>query len=343
MSARVTAAPFVWILESALLSLFGVGTIFLTQSFGGASSLIADIWTLLVILCSCVVTLGLHTLVAVTSKQTVISSDNQMSHLHKPIAQSHTCVVTLMLLLYVLIVQRSLVDLNWAAAYYPASPGLLWLTAAITLSFTVVLFITSVAGAWTATELGDYNSLFSVLPTTCVACIFYPVIHEIGTNGLMVCSGPLGTTLAVLYCNLTMATSFTLCVMDIYEFDPAAILPKFMRTVNDRQPYFRIYGLLHGAGTSGALVVYSVVARKVSWGVVIILLSLNGILTVVTSAGLGRFIAPSIAMEEADTNQTEDDDDETESKSVDVSPVETVDTLQMRRIEILRLRRKPSS
>jgi hypothetical protein len=190
---RATGGIFVWSIESALLALFGIGTVLITQTFGGILTLTADMWAMLVVMGSCITNLILHTGIVMSSKQTRIQPipgaddngslpDYAVSHLHKAVAQGHCCTVTLVLFLYVIIMLRSLTDLNWANAFYPAAPGLVWLAGSVTLSFITVIWITSIAGAWVATAMGDYNSLFCTLPTTSIACIMYPVIHEIGTN-----------------------------------------------------------------------------------------------------------------------------------------------------------------
>ncbi|KAJ1465689.1 hypothetical protein T484DRAFT_1757235 [Baffinella frigidus] len=263
-------------------------------------------WVMLVVLGSCITNLVLHTGIVMSSKQTRIPSipgpdhngavsDYTVSHLHKAVAQGHCCTVTLVLLLYVIIMLRSLTDLNWANAFYPAAPGLVWLAGCVTLSFLTVIWITSIIGAVVSTAIGDYNSLFCTLPTTSIACIIYPVIHEIGTNGLMVCTSQLVTTLAILYTNLALASSFTLTILDHVEFDPVKILPRFMRTAGDRMPSFRIYSLIHGLCTSTALVLYSLTAHRINLTVVIMLLSMNGIMTLVSSLGLGRFFSQSLS------------------------------------------------
>jgi len=303
---RSTGGIFVWSIESALLALFGIGTVLITQTFGGILTLTGDMWAMLVVMCSCIANLVLHTGIVMSSKQTRIQSihgpernstlpDYAVSHLHKAVAQGHCCTVSLVLFLYVIIMLRSLTDLNWANAFYPAAPGLVWLTGSVTLSFLTVIWITSITTAWVSTAMGDYNSLFCTLPTTSIACIMYPIIHEIGTNGLMVCTSPFVTTLAILYTNLALASSFTLAILDHVEFDPVKILPRFMRTVGDRMPAFRIYSLLHGLCISSALVLYSLAAYRINWTVVVVLLSLNGIMTLVSSLGLGRFFSTSLA------------------------------------------------
>jgi hypothetical protein len=302
---RATGGIFVWSIESALLALFGIGTVLITQTFGGILTLTADMWAMLVVMGSCITNLILHTGIVMSSKQTRIQPipgaddngslpDYAVSHLHKAVAQGHCCTVTLVLFLYVIIMLRSLTDLNWANAFYPAAPGLVWLAGSVTLSFITVIWITSIAGAWVATAMGDYNSLFCTLPTTSIACIMYPVIHEIGTNGLMVCTSPFVTTLAILYTNLALASSFTLTILDHVEFDPVKILPRFMRTVGGDMPSFRIYSLLHGLCISSALVLYSLAAHGINWVVIVMLLSLNGIMTLVSSLGLGRFLSTSL-------------------------------------------------
>jgi hypothetical protein len=302
---RATGGIFVWSIESALLALFGIGTVLITQTFGGILTLTADMWAMLVVMGSCITNLILHTGIVMSSKQTRIQPipgaddngslpDYAVSHLHKAVAQGHCCTVTLVLFLYVIIMLRSLTDLNWANAFYPAAPGLVWLAGSVTLSFITVIWITSIAGAWVATAMGDYNSLFCTLPTTSIACIMYPVIHEIGTNGLMVCTSPFVTTLAILYTNLALASSFTLTILDHVEFDPVKILPRFMRTVGGDMPSFRIYSLLHGLCISSALILYSLAAHGINWVVIVMLLSLNGIMTLVSSLGLGRFLSTSL-------------------------------------------------
>jgi hypothetical protein len=290
MAVRAIGGVFVWALESLMLALCGLSTILVTQTFGGTTLLAGDIWVFLVILISCVVNVAMQTLVAMVNKQSVIVQD--VGYLHKSVAQAHCCVVSLLLVLYIIIMQQSLVNLNWANAFYTAAPGLVWLTGSITLAFITVLWITSMAGSWTATAVGDYNSLFCTLPTTSMICILYPIVHEIGNNGLMVCTDAVVSTVAILYVNLAIASSFTLTILDHVEFDPANILPRFMRTVGDRIPYFRIYSLLHGISVSTALLVYAMVARNVNWVVVIVIFSLNVFITVTTSISASRFLVP---------------------------------------------------
>jgi hypothetical protein len=303
MTQRAIGGVFVWALESLMMALCGISTVLVTQTFGGKKLLAGDYWVLLVVLISCFVNVVMQTLVAMTNKQGMILQDS--GYLHKSVAQAHCCVVTLLLVLYIIMLQQSLVDLNWANAYYTAAPGLVWLTGSITLAFVVVLWITSIAGAWTATAVGDHNSLFCTLPTTSMVCILYPVVHEVGNNGLMVCTDVFVSTVAVIYVNLAIASSLTITILDHVEFDPVKILPKFMRTVGDRVPSFRIYSLLHGVGVSAALLVYAMVARNINWVVVIILLSMHVFITLTTSISASRFLVPRGDVVTADQVDTE--------------------------------------
>jgi hypothetical protein len=348
MAVRAIGGLFVWALESVMLALLGISTILVTQTFGG-KLLAGDLWVMLVILISCIVNVAMQTIVAMSAKQGTImlksSGDidpNELEttqlgigYLHKSVAQAHCCLVSLMLFMYIVVMQESLLDLNWANAYYTAAPGLVWFTGSITLAFLTVLWITSIAGAWTATAVGDYNSLFCTLPTTCMACVIYPIVHEVGHSGLMVCTTTFVSTLALLYVNLAIASSFTLSILDHVEFDPANILPKFMRTVGDRMPFFRIYSLIHGISVSIALLVYAAFAKNINWVVVGVLLSMNVFMTVTTSIGAGRFLVPSLRHT----------DEQNDSLVVDnvigvdtpTAPEQVGDTLSARHITMLRL------
>jgi hypothetical protein len=64
--------------------------------------------------------------------------------------------------------------------------------------------------------------------------------------------------------------------------------------VGGDMPSFRIYSLLHGLCISSALVLYSLAAHGINWVVIVMLLSLNGIMTLVSSLGLGRFLSTSL-------------------------------------------------
>jgi hypothetical protein len=337
MSVRAISGIFVWAIESTVLALLAVSTIYITQAFGGNKLLAAEMWVLLVILFSCVGNIATQVLVAMCSKQGTIS--NGSGYLHKSVAQAHCCVVSLMLVMYIIIMQQSLVDLNWANAYYTAAPGLVWLTGSITLAYVTVLWMTSIAGAWTATAVGDYNSLFCTLPTTSMACIMYPIVHEVGNSGLMVCTSAFVSTISLLYVNLAIASSFALSVLDRVEFDPANILPKFMRTVGDKMPTFRVYSLIHGICISTALIVYTVFARNINLVAVIVLLSMNVLTTITTSIGAGRFLASSLGRTTGTSTDTSGPDDSVDATTdIAVETVtETGDDLTTRQIAMLRL------
>jgi hypothetical protein len=315
---RATGGVFVWAIESMLLALFGVGTISIIHMVGGTSSIATDMWAIFVVLCSCVVNLILQTVVACSSKQATINeitegvkSDFAMVYMHKAVAQGHCSIVTLVLVMYIITMQQSLINLDWANAYFASAPGLVWVTGTITLAFLTVLWFTSMAGAWAATATGDSNTLFVIIPTTAILCIMFPILNEIGINGLMVCSNPMSSTLAVLYANLALATSFTICLLDCVEFDPARILPKFMRTVGNRLPSFRIYSMIHGICASITIVMYWIVARGISTPTVVILLSANGIVTVTNSLSATQLVISwawgNGGAEQADRSDTEID------------------------------------
>ena len=295
---RATGGVFVWAIESVLLALFGVGTISIMHMVGGTSSVATDMWAISVALCSCVLNLVLQTFVACSSKQPTIieipeggNAQFAMMYMHKAVAQGHCSVMTLVLTMYIITMQRSLTDLDWANAYYASAPGLVWITGTITLGFLTVLWFTSITGAWAATAVGDSNTLFCIIPTTAIVCITFPILNEIGSNGLMVCSNPMSSTLAVLYANLALATSFTISLLDCVEFDPARILPRFMRTVGDRMPSFRIYNMLHGVCISITVVMYWISTTGIT-PIVFLLLSANGIVTVANSLTVGPVWSP---------------------------------------------------
>jgi hypothetical protein len=319
---RATGGVFVWAIESALLALFGVGTISLMHMVGGTSPIALDVWAIFVILCSCVVNLVLQTFVAFSSKQPIIQDipeegddptpDFAMMYMHKAVAQGHCATVAMVLALHTITMQHSLTDLDWANAYYASAPGLVWVTGTITLAFITVLWFTSITGSWAATAVGDSNTLFFIIPTTSIICIMFPIVNEIGSNGLMVCSDPMSSTLAVLYANLALATSFAISLLDCVEFDPARILPKFMRTVGDRMPLFRIYGMLHGICVSITVVMYWISARKISTITVFVILSANVIVTLANS--LAGIKLPTLWNNDSD-NSVQDEDSETQSNS----------------------------
>jgi hypothetical protein len=289
---RATAGVFIWAIESCLLALFGVGSISLVHVAGGTSPIAMDMWVISIVLCSCLLNIILNTVVAFSSKQTIITpitarenetSDFEVVYMHKAVAQGHCSVVAITCALYTIILQRSLMDLNWASAYFPATPGLVWITGTATFAFLTVLLVTSITGAWAATAMGDSNTLFWILPTTSIVCIMFPIINEIGSNGLMVCSSPMVSTFAIIYANLALATSFTLSLLDSVEFDPVRIFPKFMRTVGDRTASFRVYNMIHGLCTSATIVVYWMSTRNLGIVTMVVLLSVNGAITLSSS------------------------------------------------------------
>ena len=292
---RATAGVFIWAIESTMLGLFGVGSVSLVHVFGGSSPLSADMWAIFVVFSSCILNIIMNTVVAFSSKQTLIqdptSPENKESgsgvvFMHKSITQGHCSVVAIILALYIIILQQSLFDLNWASAYFPSSPGLVWIVGTVTLAFLTVLFVTSISGSWAATAVGASNPIFFILPTTSIICIMFPIINEIANNGLMSCSSPMISTFAIIYANLALATSFTFSILDNVEFDPVKLLPKFMRTVGDRTASIRIYNFLHGICISGTMIVYWISARKVGTVTIFALIILNGVVTLSTSMPL---------------------------------------------------------
>jgi hypothetical protein len=295
---RAVGGVFVWAIEAVLLSLFAFGVMSIIHVVGVTSPIAMDMWAIFTIGCSCVLNVLMHTLVACSSKQTMIppvESDTaqgfQSVYLHKAIAQGHCIVATILTTLYALVLYRSMIDLNWASAYYPAAPGLAWITGTTSFSFLTVLWMVSIAGAFAATAVGDTNPLFWTNPTSSVICIMFPILNEIGSNGLMVCSSPMISTLAILYSNIALATSFTLSLLDNVEFDPVRILPKFMRSMGDKTPSFRVYSMLHGLCISATVVMYWIVEPNVGLATTVVLLSVNGAITLSNSFSIINALA----------------------------------------------------
>jgi len=116
-----------------------------------------------------------------------------------------------------------------------------------------------------------------------MVCVVYPVLHEIGQHGLIICSKPVVTTLTFMYVNLTIASSFALHCMEIYEFDPAHVFPAFMHSIAGQRPLFRVYSLLHGLSIIIPFLGYASVNPSVSVEIVIVISLLAFVSTVLQS------------------------------------------------------------
>jgi hypothetical protein len=88
---------------------------------------------------------------------------------------------------------------------------------------------------------------------------------------LIICSSSLVSTLTFVYLNLTIASSFALHFMDIFEFDPAHVFPVFMHSMAGNRPLFRVYSLLHGLLIIIPFITYAAFTPSISVGVVVFL------------------------------------------------------------------------
>ena len=249
----MTSGVFVWSIEQTLLASIAFGTVTAWQALASATSANADFWITITLLFSCLVALVMQSGIAFYSVTNVISQPvydskvtSDISYLHTAVAQAHCCIIVLLTCSYVFIFLTSLHDLVWVTAFFPSAPGLLFATGSGILSFCCILFFVSVANVWACTCVGNSNALFCYHPLFMMLCVVYPILHEIGQNGLIICSTPVITTLTFMYVNLTIASSFALHFMTIYEFDPAHVFPQFMHGVAGKRPFFCIYSLLHG-------------------------------------------------------------------------------------------------
>jgi hypothetical protein len=276
VATRMTSGIFVWSIEQGLLALIAFGIVTAWQSLATSIVATADFWLTFVFLISCFSTLLLQTAIAFRATSDTVSlvsedHDGDLSYLHKPVAQAHCCVVVLLSTAYGFMFVSSLYDLNWASAWYPAAPGLLFATGSGTIAFCCIFFVVSVANAWSCTSVGDSNYLFLYQPLFLLLCVIYPLIHEIGQNGLIICSSSLVSTLTFVYLNLTIASSFALHFMDIFEFDPAHVFPVFMHSMAGNRPLFRVYSLLHGLLIIIPFITYAAFTPSISVGVVVFL------------------------------------------------------------------------
>jgi hypothetical protein len=318
---RMTSGIFVWSIEQALLALIGFGIVTAWQSLATTVVATADFWVMLVMLISCVATLVVHTGIAFHATNEFISrtdddatADGDLSYLHKPVAQAHCCVVVLLTGTYICMFLNSLYDLTWAAAFYPTAPGLVFATGSANIAFCFILFVVSVASAWACTAVGDSNTLFMYHPLFLIICVVYPLMHEIGQNGLMICSSQLTSTLTFMYANLTIASSFALHFLDVYEFDPAQVFPKFMHSVAGRQrPIFRVYSLLHGLLIIIPFIAYAASSQTISRTTIVCISLLALVATLIQSLDISALLPGNISVVRWDSTTHRDSIDNSDT------------------------------
>jgi hypothetical protein len=286
----MTSGIFVWGIEQTLLALVAFGIVTSWQSVATTSVATADCWVTFVLLFSCCATLVVQSGIAFSSKRDVVSQPTDdgatnidLSFLYNAVAQAHCCVVVLIGISYIFIFFVSLYDLVWVTAFFPSAPGLLFATGSGSIAFLFVMFFISMASVWACTPVGDSNYLFFYHPLFMMVCVVYPVLHEIGQHGLIICSKPVVTTLTFMYVNLTIASSFALHCMEIYEFDPAHVFPAFMHSIAGQRPLFRVYSLLHGLSIIIPFLGYASVNPSVSVEIVIVISLLAFVSTVLQS------------------------------------------------------------
>ena len=128
-------------------------------------------------------------------------------------------------------------------------------------------------------------------------------MHEIGQNGLMICSSQLTSTLTFMYANLTIVSSFALHFLDVYEFDPAQVFPKFMHSVAGHQrPMFRVYSLLHGLLIILPFVAYAASNPTISRTPVVCISLLALVATVMQSIDISALL-PGVIRPDSTTNR----------------------------------------
>ena len=326
-AARMTSGIFVWSIEQTLLALFAFGIVTAWQSMATATEATADIWTTFVLLFSCIATLALQIGIAFSSVSDIVTQPTEdgvtskdLSYLHNAVAQAHCCIVVLIGSSYIFLFSTSLYDLVWASAFFPSAPGLLFATGSASIALFFVLFFISVASVWACTSVGDSNGLFWYHPLFMMLCVMYPVLHEIGQHGLIICSKPMVTTLTFMYVNLTIASSFALHFMEIYEFDPAHVFPKFMHSIGGNRPFFRVYPMLHGLLIVIPLWAYTVVSSAVSVPIVVgisLLASLATLLQSLNTPALFQRHGKGQDVSDADSVKDVTGPDETQEKSDD--------------------------
>jgi len=326
----MTSSIFVWGIEQTLVSLFGFGIVMAWQSLATATVATADFWSTAVLLFSCSTTLAVQVVIAFTSINKVVSKPtddgvarSDFSYLHTAVAQAHCCITVLIGSSYLLLFLTSIYDVVWASAFYPSAPGLLFATGSGTTAFCFALFLISVASVWACTSVGDSNTLFWYHPLFLMLCVIYPVLHEIGQNGLIICSKPLVTTLTFMYVNLTIASSFALHFMEIFEFDPAQVFPRYMHSIAGNRPFFRVYPMLHGLLIITPFLFYSAVSLSVSISIVFGIALLAVVATLLQSLDIttlifkhGKSQAPSDenSLSVSDPDQLNKDSDDTKVK-----------------------------
>ena len=311
---RMTRGVFVWSIEQTLLAFVAFGTVTAWQALAAATSATADSWITFVLLFSCAVTLVIQSVIAFYSVSDIISQPvedekviSDLSYLHTAVAQAHCCIVVLFSGSYMFVFFTSLYNLVWVTAFFPFAPGLLFATGSGIISFHLVLFFVSVANVWACTSVGSSNALFFYRPLFMMLCVVHPVLHEIGQNGLIICSTPVITTMTFMYVNLTIASSFALHFMTIYEFDPAHVFPQFMHGVAGKRPFFCVYSLLHGLLIIVPFVCYAALSSSVSVAPAVVIALLASVATVLQSVNFKELFLKNKTVSDANSEVTDSD------------------------------------
>lgn len=251
------ASAFTLILESVLLCIIGYG---LTSVYASMFSFwpVADLWAVLSVSCSVASTFVLYIVV-----MCVGSAVADAAGFLKEIGRACCCVVCVVLLIYVVLVTRATRSVMWRDAFFAADAFSLTMSAAVTAFLSTVLLLTSLL-SFTCTLAAQSNALFFNLCTVAGLLLTYPLLHEVANAGLIMCTDEVNNTFAFIYVNLAVATSMLLYVLDVLEFNPEHLLPKFMVGVAPGiHGGLRVYNILHGLILFAFITCYILLARNI--------------------------------------------------------------------------------
>jgi hypothetical protein len=286
------ATAFTLILETVLLCIIGCGVISVYANLFSFWP-VADTWAVLSVSGSVVCTFVLFIIV-----MCVGSAVPDAAQFLKEIGRACCCSVFVVLLVYIVLVTRATSSVMWRDAFFAVDTFSLVMSAGVLAFLSVVLLLVSLL-SFTCTLPGQGNALFLNLCTVAGLVLTYPVLHEIANSGLLMCTDEMNNTFAFIYVNLAVATSMLLYVLDVLEFNPEHLLPKFMvGSSAGIHGGVRVYNILHGLILFAFITCYILLARNIleieQWFAAAIMVVLLVIMFIDGSAAANSTDSPSL-------------------------------------------------
>lgn len=270
LNGKSNAMAFTWLLDLSLFSLIVFALPEIHNLLGDGTVPVLDKWFATSSASAVGFTLIISVALLARRKTTNVSVYMQAA------TQGLLSFVVIISVYYLIIAFKARHFTLWQLAFFPR--GGMEFNAPIGFAVIAIMLVLSFVTTFSFTPPNKTNYLFFNLQSFVGACLFFPVLNEISTNGLMICSNYYTDTFAFLYVNLSLGTSMLLSLLDSANYNPSNLLPEWMSGQN---AVFKVYNLLHGVLTGAFLFSY-LLTTKVSMSTFLLATVLLGLLTIST-------------------------------------------------------------